>query len=468
MQASGKPWSVGTGDHHVAIVGGGFSGALLAVNLLRLGAPRVTLIERSGEFGRGLAYSTGEASHLLNVPASNMSALHDQPDHFANWLAREGLYAQAGFASRRDYGRYIGALIAEAQAAWPGQLELVSGSCLALSQVEGRKVLTHDNGEGIVADTVALALGNLAPLDPPALAAAGLPVEVYRNAVNAGDLAEGLGGNDTVLIVGTGLTMIDTVLSLDKAGFSGRIVALSRRGLVPRSHSPDPVTRPLPLGPYRERGTGLLRRVRADAEVRGWREAIDALRPYSQGLWMDASEAERRRFLRHLRAWWDVHRHRLAPQIAARIDALRASGRLQVVAGRILEVAQGKQGARVVYRPRHDGAPVELDVRRIFNCTGPQCDLSTTSDPLLSDLVVSGAIRPDRLRLGIDVTSDCEVIGRNGQADPQLFALGPLTRGMFWEINAVPDIRTQVWQVAQRIAQRPRKLGSLARMERTE
>lgn len=437
---------------HVAIVGGGFSGTLMAINLLRHDGPRVTLIERGGAFARGVAYSTAHDEHLLNVRAGNMSALPDEPDHFERWLARQGRGVGNSFASRRDYGRYLAELLDKTVARAQGRLDLRHDSAVDLGWRDGGARLQLESGTTIDADAVALALGNLPPHDPAPLAAAGLPEAVYRSDPWSGDVAAGLGDGDTVLILGTGLTMVDVVLTLDAAGFGGRIVALSRRGLAPRPHvqiAPPPP--PLPEKPA-EMGAALIHRLREDARAFGWRAAIDRLRPHTQSIWRGATDAQRDAFLRHLRAWWGVHRHRLAPAVAARIEALRAEGRLTIVAGKLADARVEGAGAAVRYRPRGADAMDALTVRRIVNCTGPQGDVLRSREPLLRRLLAEGDIRPDRQGIGIDVNPQSEAVGRDGKANPRLLALGPLTRGAFWEIAAVPDIRLQTWSVARRLS----------------
>lgn len=437
---------------HVAIVGGGFSGTLLAINLLRHDGPRVTLIERREAFARGVAYSTPSAEHLLNVRAGNMSALPDEPDHFERWLARQGRGVGSSFASRRDYGRYLAGLLEEAVARAQGRLHLRQDNVVDLRWQSRGADLMLGSGAVLPVDAVALALGNLPPHDPPPLAQAGLPRDLYWSDPWDGDLTAGLEGDDTVLILGTGLTMIDVVLTLDEAGFQGRIVALSRRGLSPRPHVPLAVPPPPLAEKPSETGAALLRRIRGDAAALGWREAIDRLRPHTQSMWRGASDAERGAFLRHARAWWDVHRHRLAPAVAARIAALQNEGRLTIAAGKIVDAQAAGSDVALRYRPRGKDETTPLSVRRIVNCTGPQGDLLRSEEPLLRRLLAAGDLRPDRQRLGIDVNPQGEVLNAEGRANPRLLALGPLTRGAFWEIAAVPDIRLQVWSVARRLS----------------
>ncbi|MET0179636.1 MAG: FAD/NAD(P)-binding protein [Novosphingobium sp.] len=437
---------------HVAIVGAGFSGTLLAINLLRHGGPRVTLIERRLAFARGVAFAAGQPGHLLNVRAANMSALPDQPAHFAEWLAREGRGVGATFATRHEYGRYLAGLLHETVVDSGGRLVMRQGDVRGLAWNGDRATLTLDDGPAVRADAVVLALGNLPPDDPPGFAAAGLAEETYVPDPWTVDPGRGLKADDTVVVLGTGLTMVDLAVALDDSGFGGRIVAVSRRGLLPRAHASEApgATAPLPEVP-RETGAALLRRVRNLAGEVGWRAAVDALRPHTQALWMGAPEAARGRFLRHLRPWWDVHRHRLAPEVAERLQALLAEGRLEIVRAGLTRVTRSRHGVAVELTLRRSGEVRRLDAARIVNCTGPQGDLLRSREPLFQRLLDEGAIRPGRHGFGIDVNAHSETIDAHGMANPRLLALGPLTRGTFWEIVAVPDIRVQAWSVARRM-----------------
>jgi len=437
---------------HVAIIGGGFSGTLQAINLLRHDGPRVTLIERREAFARGVAYSTPNPAHLLNVRASNMSALPDDPDHFARWLAARGNGNPQSFASRHYYGDYLADLLDSAAQASPGRLQLRRDNAAEVKISQGGIDISFDSGDRLAADAGVLALGNLPPRDPPGFGDVVLLPDLYVGNPWDSDFTTALRDIDTVVVVGTGLTMVDVVLSLEASGFTGKIVGLSRHGLTPRTHG-DASMPPLPIWekPSATVST-LLHSVRMRAATVGWRVAIDELRPFTGAMWLGASFEEQRRFLRHLRAWWDVHRHRLAPAVADRIDALRDSGRLSIVAGNIGHVEERAGGVAITYRPRHRTHHRRIVARRVINCTGPQGDLLRTREPLLRLLMAGGLIRPDPHHFGIQVNVQGETIDATGQSNPRLLALGPMTRGTFWEIVAVPDIRLQVWAMARRLS----------------
>ena len=422
-----------------AVVGGGLSGALQALHLLREGAGRVALIERARTPGRGVAYGTDRPEHLLNVPARRMSAFPDDPDHFVRWYAERCGGGAEDYAPRMLYGDYVTALLG---AAGDG-LQVVRGE--AVNVVDGRVLLA--DGRSIEARAAILAPGNLAPATPTGIDAESLGALWVADPWSEG-LADGLGKSDSVLLLGTGLTAIDAALTLDARGFRGPILALSRRGLAPRGHAArEPIDEPQGVLP--SDCVGLLRRVRTRSGEIGWRSAVHELRAETQRLWSGSSEIERRRFLRHLRPWWDVHRHRIAPAVAGRIETMQAEGRLRFAAGRILSA---DSDGHVRWRPRGQDEAVSLRASRIVNCTGPELDIVRAGEPLLDALLASKRIRPDPLRLGIDVDRQSRTIGAEGAASEALYAVGPVTRGAFWESIAVPDIGVQVQQVARRIA----------------
>jgi len=430
---------------HIAIVGGGYSGTLQAINLLRHSQARVTLIERADRLARGVAYSTPHADHLLNVRAGRMSAFADAPDHFATWWGDA-----AGFAERRAYGSYLEDLLQDAARGAGDRLQILKNEAVAVTRGDADESVHLSGGGRLQADIVILSIGNLPPEVPRGISGQ-LPDDVYVADPWSGDIAAGLEDGDRLLLVGTGLTAVDAALILDSAGFKGKTLALSRRGLVPRAH--DDAVPPVPALPEPPEGalSGLVRSVRRQGERIGWQAAVDQLRPHTQPLWASASVEQRRRFLRHLRPWWDVHRHRIAPEIAARIAAMERAGRLRFAAGKLVSAEADGAGALVQWRPRGEARAETLHVRRIVNCTGPQGDISRAGEPLLTQLSEAGRIRPDPCRIGIDIDERCRTLDADGEPSASLYAIGPMTRGALWEIVAVPDLRVQTDALARRL-----------------
>ncbi len=436
---------------HVAVIGGGYSGTLQTIQLLRRGA-MVTLIERAERLGPGIAYSTRHSDHLLNVAAGRMSAFPDEPGHFADWLARRGEGGPAEFAQRKLYGAYLEELLDAASVEAGDRLRIDRQEAVDIVSSGGREMVRLRSGDSIEADKAILALGNLEPDVPPGIAPELRSDGIYVADPWASDIAAGLGDADMVLLIGTGLTAIDAALMLDSAGFGGRTLAISRRGLVPRAHSAaDRHSSGLEAVPELQ-GSKLVRFVRREAGRLGWRAAVDQLRPFTQPLWAKSSPEQRRRFLRHLRPWWDVHRHRIAPSISARIQGMERDGRLAFASGKIVSVSPGERGAAVEWRPRGSEEFERLEPARIVNCAGPQMDIARAGEPLLDRLLETGRIRSDVCRIGIDVDAEYRALDSRGHASPSLYAVGPMTRGAVWEIVAVPDIRGQVQALASRVS----------------
>lgn len=439
----------------VAVIGAGFSGLLTALRLLLAPeGPRVVLIEKGPRFGRGAAYSTASPHHLLNVRATNMSALVEQPSHFLDWLGAAGVAApDRVFVTRDRYGQYLQSLLREATAdTASGRLVLEHDAVVALNrQGGGGWTLSLAMGRTLMADAVVLALGNLPPTPPDGLSAALLNSDRY---VADPWAWRGLGGSGRgeALLVGTGLTAIDVALTIRESQPETRLFALSRHGLLPRQHGEALSVHGVPGAPGGSPAE-LLMEIRQRAAV-DWRGAIDGLRPHVQAIWRGWSTAERRQFLRHLRPWWNVYRHRLAPEVAARVADFQRSGQLRVVAGRLKAINPVDDGVEVIWTPRGESQLVTRRFSQVINCTGPRGDLTQSSDPLVASLLVAGLVRPDACGLGFDVDSRSRAIGLSGAPADSLFAVGPLTRGQFYEITSVPDIRLQAADCADSILNR--------------
>ena len=436
---------------HIAIVGGGYSGTIQAINLLRYGSSHVTLIERTARLPRGAAYSTRQAEHLLNVRASKMSAFADAPTHFEEWLVKLGAGDGASFAQRRLYGAYLDELFDEAVLEAGGRLQVVVGEAVAVRREGEKEIVELAGGESVDADAVILSIGNLPPNDPPMIPG-DLEQGVFVADPWSADIAAGLSSDDAVLLIGTGLTAIDAALTLDSAGFEGSIIAISRRGMVPRAHDRRLLDVPNLPEPPSGGLAPMTRAVRSHAERIGWQPAIDQLRPHTQALWASFPPEWRMRFLRHLRPYWDVHRHRIAPEIGDRIDEMQRQGRLSFEAGKMVAVTPAGTGARVTWRRRGAAGTEELVTARIVNCTGPRGNVTRSGEPLLDQLASAGRIRPDPCRIGIDIDAQCRAIASDGSPQTSLYAIGPMTRGALWEVVAVPDIKVQTDRLASQLA----------------
>jgi uncharacterized NAD(P)/FAD-binding protein YdhS len=446
----------------VTIIGGGFTGATLAAQLLRRGdaALRVVVIERSQPAGRGVAYGTLFNWHLLNVPAGKMSMFPDEPEHFLRWAQRNYDRAVDGdsFVPRRVYGQYVGAILRVVESSSPGRLQWLHDEALTVDQRTGGAEIRLRSGERVVADKLVLALGNLPPGDPalPGLTAYSKHYVSYPWASTA---LEGVGGEKEVLLIGSGLTAVDIALALRAREFKGVIHVLSRRGLLAHPHKNGT---PWPLfwdeaSPRTARG--LLHLVReqvnlAHQQGSDWRSVIDSLRPVTGEIWESLPIVERRRFLRHLRAHWEVRRHRLAPEVAKLFGHQIVEGKVRVHAGRILAYRETANAAEISYRERGKQSVEHLSVDRVINCTGPETDCRKLENVLLADLRRQGLVRPDPLFLGLDTAGNGAAIDRHGRPSTFLYVVGPARKGQLWEATAVPEIRGQVANLALQLLQK--------------
>ncbi|KHJ54875.1 hypothetical protein LA66_09955 [Aureimonas altamirensis] len=439
----------------ILIVGGGASGVILAAHLLKCGPDtlNVALVERRPSFGAGIAYSTDEPDHLLNTRASGMSAYPDDADHFWRWLTTgnraEGIDCSDPFCfvPRRLYRAYLEDILGAAK----GRLQLIEGECVSLSELRGGVAVTLQDGRTELADRVVLATGHAEPRPEPGSGVVGPWLALSEL---------GLAENDDVAIIGTGLSMVDNVAQLRRSGHRGRITAVSRRGLLPHVHTRHSTPFLLDAAdiPFGTSPTYLLRWLRQAAAWhagRGgdWRDLIDAVRPHTQTLWQSMSLEARARFLRHARTFWEVHRHRMAPQAAQALQQAMDDGQLHIVAGRVVDWQSQEGQTRLTVRKR-GGEQMSVDVRRVIDCTGILRDPMSGGNTLAAELVRAGLARLDPLRIGIETDETGAVLDAEGRASGRLFGVGPVTRALFWEVTAIPDIRVQCAALAARLTER--------------
>jgi uncharacterized NAD(P)/FAD-binding protein YdhS len=442
----------------VLIVGGGFSGVTLAFQLLCRDPKLNIAIVDGGEIpGRGLAYSTPYWSHVLNVPAKNMSAFPEDAGHFFRWARRNynPNVQEESFLPRRVYGRYLDSLLKEIATRSARDLPWFRDQALTLMQTGGLYSAQLKSGRTLLAKAVVIATGNVPPGDPSVLGLTEAATKYFSFPWSHTSL-EGLRESSSVLLIGAGLTSVDLATALASTGLIGTIHMLSRRGLLPEPHKQ---TRTWPQFwnencPRTVRG--MLRvirnQVRAAAEVgMDWRSVIDALRSVTPEIWDSLPDEERRRFMRHARPYWEVHRHRVAPEVSERLSCLIQEGRIQVHAGRITNYREEGNHVAVSYRRRCNGQTEELNVDRVINCTGPEADWRRIDNSLLSSLFAQRLARPDPLFLGLDVDRDGSVRSDRGAASTSLFAIGPVRKGSLWETTAVPELRQQASTLAEHI-----------------
>jgi uncharacterized NAD(P)/FAD-binding protein YdhS len=441
----------------VAVIGGGASGALAVVHLLRAaagtGCPlRIALVDRLGRHGLGQAYSTTCPEHLLNATADRMSAVAGDPGHLSRWAAAAGLPAR-GFLPRAVYGRYLLETLDEAErrAAPQSRVTRLTAAVLAIRpDAAGRRLRVVLDSGGLDADIAILATGSPPPGSPVAVPDS---PRYIADPWAPGALA-GASDGSPVVVLGTGLTMVDVALAVTRGHPGTTVHAVSRHGLLPRAHSGQPAAAaPLWLPVLADsrapvRLADLLWQVRAAMASRPqrWEEVVDALRPQVPGLWQRLPDGDKRLFLRHVARYWEVHRHRMPPATARQVTALRCAGRLSVHAGRVTSVTGHGTGLRVGIE--HGGQVTERDAGWLVNATGPAGDVTQAPDPLLRDLMAVGLARPDPLRLGIEASPEGAVLDAGGLPSRALFTLGPPLRGARYETTAIPEIRDQAATLA--------------------
>jgi uncharacterized NAD(P)/FAD-binding protein YdhS len=419
--------------YDIAIAGAGFSGLMVLANIMRGKGrkPRVFWTDPAMEWGFGLAYSTYESCHLLNVRADRMGAFADGIDDFWRWLQKHypGRFQAEDFVPRMIYGEYLGT-IRDRFDDVPLESARITGA-----RREGDLWVLQTKKRQVTAKTLVLATGN------PPIAPLGWPndrrfvPDFWRWRLEGGS-AGALPPDATIVIAGAGLTTADAILGLLQDGFKGRIVCVSPHGRMPEPHAT--------VGSYERAGQletemkavascmNYIRTLRRHARNDDWRAVIDALRTYTVPLWQALPDKEKARFMRHLWSRWNIRRHRMAPQISSTIEA---SGQMEIVAGRIVET---KETGLVTIQPRHGGVARTIDAALVLNCTGPSYRKMVADNPLLKSLMEQGYIAPGPLRLGIAVPET-----------PELYAVGTPLLGERFETTAVPDLRGQAAEIAK-------------------
>ena len=443
----------------LAIIGGGAAGALVALNALR-GATRavhVTVFEPASTIAQGIAYATPWPEHLLNVPAGRMSALPDVPGDFLDYLlqcdalpgvTRESLAGT--FMPRRHYAAYLQQRIAEAQAHSPARLQVVHQPVVALTPAEPWSELSLADGGTWQARQVVLACGNsMRPL--PAPGAEALPPGRVVDAWDY-DGVRLLAGDGDLAIIGSGLSMADSVVALATAGHRGRIHVLSRHALLPLPHAhgaaADFDPQPLLGMPLRARMRALRRHVR-DAADQGvpWQSVMERIRPLGQALWQGLDPADQRRFLRHVVRYWDVHRHRIAESVHAQLQALEQSGQLQRHRAR-LDALLVLDSTLQLHAHGAQGGMAPLGVSAVINATGVETRALGMRNPLLQQLLADGHARPGPHGLGLDSDATGFLRDAQGRPHPGVQVVGSLRIGTLWESLAIPELRGQARQAA--------------------
>jgi uncharacterized NAD(P)/FAD-binding protein YdhS len=453
----------------IAIIGGGFSGAVVALNLLtKLSRDDadITIIEPRAVLGAGLAYSAPDPAHRVNVSAARLLVLPDEPGKFDGWLKASGLLDQdkaallpdgRAYPHRAVFGRYIDGEVRAAAARPDAALfRHIQAKALDVRRANGEYRVTLDDGGEIAADLLVLAVSHPAPGVPRQVQSL-IGQDKFIADPWAPGIAKRIGKTDRVLIIGTALSTADIIATLDGAGHEGVIVAISRRGLVSRKRGN---ALPGNFGDFTSHpsNTALalvksVRRTIRDAEQAGscWEAVIETLREQGFGIWAALPEAEKKRFLRHIRPFWDVHRYQLAPPLADIMAKKTREGLLEIRACRILGARVRDGRFLLSLLRRHAGVAQEEAFDVVVNCTGPDHSRILVTNPVLASLAANGMVQADRFGLGIATDRQARVIDREGQANDALYVAGPLARAAFGELMGLPQVSLHAAFVADRL-----------------
>lgn len=446
----------------VTIIGGGASGTLLALNLLRYDGEKrleVNLVEKRSTIGRGVAFSTEQDVHLLNVPAAKMGAFADDVEHFHKWLESNSLaHEPSAFVPRRIFGEYLRECLETANQSKAANvtLNIFDDEAVDISFEDSKAHVHLKSGDVLYSEKVALAFGNFLPPHPYVDDQSFTRSANYFQDPWNPEVFKTIKSDESVFIIGTGLSMVDVTMQLNKRGHTGPITAISTRGLLPAVHKLGftyPAFNDEVLGASRI--TDVLKTVRrhaakADADGSDWRAVIDNLRPITQKLWLDLPLAEKKYFMQHLSRYWNVARHRMPPEAAIVLDELRGIGQLQILKGRLERITVNHAGSfDIEYRTIGVEQHVKADV--IVNCIGSESKFDQLDSHLVQCLLRSGRIRCDDLRFGLDATPDGVLKDVNGETSDLLYTLGTALKGILWESTAIPEIRVQARDLARKL-----------------
>ncbi|OCW29418.1 pyridine nucleotide-disulfide oxidoreductase [Pseudomonas aylmerensis] len=454
----------------VLIIGGGLSGTMLAVQLLRLpGQRRILVIEPRAELGRGEAYSAVELGHTLNGNAARMSVDPDNADDLTEWLtdyigaggwpesAEQPVPVSELFPPRGLFGVYAQQRLAEAKALSASTVEHVRGEVVDLQVSADSTLLTLDNGQQLRGARAVLATGMFPAARTPQTESSGLNAA----AVDPWDVQAmtQIDAQAPVLIIGSGLTMVDAVVSLEQAGHRGPIEIFSRHGLLPHARRQPPSWEDFLAADHSLRSPlQLLREVRrqcrlALAQGIDWQAPLDTVRAHIGRLWSQASEREKRQFVRHVRPWWESHHHRSPPLSAQLVARLREEGRLRIRAASFKGLEPGGEGVTIRLRARGEQVIRQVSGAALINSSGIEYDWRRVARPLPRQLLERGLIQPGPLALGIAADASGAVLDAEGNVSQRLFAMGPPLRGMWWESTAVTDVAIQAKALAAKLTQ---------------
>lgn len=444
---------------HITIIGSGFSGSLVAHHLVEksTGPLRITMIDRGGKFGRGIAYSTMDHAHLLNVPARNMSALPKPSDHFESWLKTRGHFRnETIFYPRSLYGEYIRSILAYSVAAASSkgiEVQLLSEEVVGVEKLnQDRFSVSTGNGQKWETDVVVFALG----LFPPGGFTKAYPCLMdnprYISMFWTNPIFPLIPSKATIGIIGTGLSMIDAVLSLESRGHTGKIFAFSRNGFLPKVHeilNPSyrldvPITaQSNPLNLFRFIKAELKRIDHINVK---WTDVIDSLRPITNQIWIQWNTSQKKQFLRRLRPYWNTHRHRMAPEVGKKINSMQQAELFEVIAARIRSIESNTKSISIQFQHKGKEELSSKSVDYLIDCSGPESDFRNLSEPLIFSILNNTDFQVDPTGMGLTAVNP-----KTRDKAKRAFMIGPLNKGELFETTAVPELRVQAEDLADNI-----------------
>ncbi len=455
----------------IGIIGGGFTGAMTLANLLRearhSSAPvHIVLIDRQPVVGEGVAYRTTDSRHLLNVPAGKMSAWPDRPDDFLNFARANDPSIKSGdFLPRKLYGQYVRQTLDDLTQSSPDHVsvEFIRDDVTSLSQDSHSSewIIGTSHGRTLHTDCCVVTLGHRPQAEEFIRRWKGPRNRFVGNPWTAPVLTQ-IQPNEPVLILGSGLTAVDSILTLDRADRTAPLIVVSRHGLLPQAHARDAQTPDdlssltahwlEPSHPLKMSVMVLtIRKHVARVSERGgdWRQVIDGLRTHTTRIWERLNLSERARFLRHVRPFWEIHRHRMAPAIAERLVELRSKKILDLTAGALVSAEADADGIDITLSSRGRFLRRTLRVAWVINCTGPGIHHRRSTHPILRPLLDCGTLSDDALGLGLRTDAEGRAVKADGSVHSNLLIAGTLRKSTLWESTAVPELREQAAAVAR-------------------
>ena len=418
----------------VLIVGGGASGLLVAVNLLRKSDDcEVTIIEPNEKLGLGVAYSTLDPDHLLNVPAGRMSGLVEEPKSLCDWAG----VGENDFISRQQYGKYLEFLLAR-EIKDSKRFKHVQSRAVDVNESTAEITCKLENGEEVRGDALVLALGNSESIVPTSFDGLPRSKRVVRDVWREGLATE----FDSVAVIGTGLTFYDIALSILRDRPNAKVHGISRNGLLPLPHLRHRAPALDVPDSARKSAKGIRDYLTGMGEK--WREAQDGIRHDLQEIWANFPDAEKKSFINEHFRWWNSLRHRSAPEIDERISEALANGKIVIHKAGVNSIES--QGEVLKIELTTGGA---LTVGQVVNCCGNQF---FATQPLIETLVQKGVLARGPLDFGIacDVKT-LAIKDNNGKVNKRIFGIGPILVGELLETTAIPEIKSEAELVAREL-----------------